>query len=1066
MCIVELHADVFVDEILAKKRQKEMKQRGVHMIKRWEMTLLLLIAALMPGLCMTAVSMDRNDMLSGEMTATRTDEIPSKSVAHRFSADLKAAPVDRNHEVRRVPDSRTDLFLECFEDGVPPTGWSAIVNNAFTWESSDFLSYEGVYHATCLYDEYYTGFQDEWLITPVIDLTTGGASWKLDFWWKGSYYWSVSPWNSCDLIVKISTDGGANWDDLWTEHDEGEFTNWEWHNTVIDLSAYLAENNVILAFNYSGYDGAQFSIDAVSINDAAMPTGRCCYGDPEAPSCADVTELDCAALDGDWERYKNCADHPCPIYYPPPPNDDWIDADTITGPFPDTVAGTTLGATVDCPSLFNWNAVWYVFETPYALSDVNIDYCGSVPGLGNIGSILFRDSVICGDFISREGYEWHDCGDGESNPRIWWTSLPGPTTYYLPVYTGNDALQQPFQFTISFSETPPPETGNYCGDPIVLDIGMANLPYTLTDQYTCGRDDWYENTCLDGYDRGEDIVYQLNLHVDIHLSILLDPGETTYTGILIDYTCPADPTTCIAQSVESDAKPHGIINVDLTAGTYYIMVDTWAPPDCIPSFDLTIEEYIVSDGNDCGEPIVVKLPDYLTQGPDNDSYIDEDQTTCGRKDDYDNTCLGNWDREEDIIYRLDVTEEIAIDVFLDPGLTNWTGILIDDNCPPDETDCIQYSTIGIGAHGLYDIALDPGIYYIMVDMNSSVGCIPSFDLTIRPVGSGLVNDEWENCMAIGDAVDLPFSTKQATPDGPGECMTSPNLWYCYTAPCTGTSTISLCESSYDTKLAVYDGVDPNVDPMMGCDDNSCGQQSELDVDVVAGNSYLIEVGGWSNYTGNGILNISCDGPPGNDNCEDVTPVLLTDDVPVTFTGNNTYATHQCDFFDGAHTWHAFTINTTMNVTLDYCSTYPAFDSAWNNLAIGCPCAEISDTGDYDLIDCGDDNITIKWNALEAGTYYYPVMRYSGATGPYILHIVANHVWICGDADGSGAVDIDDVVYLINYIFAGGPAPDPLATGDANCSGDVDIDDVVYLINYIFGGGHEPCDPDGDGVPDC
>ncbi|MFH1893168.1 MAG: hypothetical protein ABIK83_10870 [Candidatus Zixiibacteriota bacterium] len=27
----------------------------------------------------------------------------------------------------------------------------------------------------------------------------------------------------------------------------------------------------------------------------------------------------------------------------------------------------------------------------------------------------------------------------------------------------------------------------------------------------------------------------------------------------------------------------------------------------------------------------------------------------------------------------------------------------------------------------------------------------------------------------------------------------------------------------------------------------------------------------------------------------------------------------------------------------------------------------------------------------------------------------------GDADGSGGVDIDDVVYLINYIFSGGPA---------------------------------------------
>jgi murein tripeptide amidase MpaA len=74
--------------------------------------------------------------------------------------------------------------------------------------------------------------------------------------------------------------------------------------------------------------------------------------------------------------------------------------------------------------------------------------------------------------------------------------------------------------------------------------------------------------------------------------------------------------------------------------------------------------------------------------------------------------------------------------------------------------------------------------------------------------------------------------------------------------------------------------------------------------------------------------------------------------------------------------------------------------------------------------------------------------------------------VIGDADGSGGVDIDDVVFLINYIFGGGPAPDPLEVGDADCSGGVDIDDVVYLINYIFSGGNAPGDIDGDGMPDC
>jgi hypothetical protein len=82
---------------------------------------------------------------------------------------------------------------------------------------------------------------------------------------------------------------------------------------------------------------------------------------------------------------------------------------------------------------------------------------------------------------------------------------------------------------------------------------------------------------------------------------------------------------------------------------------------------------------------------------------------------------------------------------------------------------------------------------------------------------------------------------------------------------------------------------------------------------------------------------------------------------------------------------------------------------------------------------------------------------------------------CGDVNASGTVDIDDLIYLIFYIYAGGPAPEPCHSGDVDCSGaglfeDVDIDDVVYLILYIFANGSAPCDPypppNGDGIPDC
>lgn len=75
-------------------------------------------------------------------------------------------------------------------------------------------------------------------------------------------------------------------------------------------------------------------------------------------------------------------------------------------------------------------------------------------------------------------------------------------------------------------------------------------------------------------------------------------------------------------------------------------------------------------------------------------------------------------------------------------------------------------------------------------------------------------------------------------------------------------------------------------------------------------------------------------------------------------------------------------------------------------------------------------------------------------------------YLCGDTDESRAVDIDDVVSTIAYIFSGGPAPCPIIAGNADCIDIVDIDDAVWLIAYIFQSGNLPCDIDGDEVPDC
>jgi hypothetical protein len=72
--------------------------------------------------------------------------------------------------------------------------------------------------------------------------------------------------------------------------------------------------------------------------------------------------------------------------------------------------------------------------------------------------------------------------------------------------------------------------------------------------------------------------------------------------------------------------------------------------------------------------------------------------------------------------------------------------------------------------------------------------------------------------------------------------------------------------------------------------------------------------------------------------------------------------------------------------------------------------------------------------------------------------VGDWIWphYCGDANTDGLVDIGDIIFLINYFFLMGSAPDPLMAGDVNLNGDVDVGDVVYLINYLFLAGVAPC----------
>jgi len=84
--------------------------------------------------------------------------------------------------------------------------------------------------------------------------------------------------------------------------------------------------------------------------------------------------------------------------------------------------------------------------------------------------------------------------------------------------------------------------------------------------------------------------------------------------------------------------------------------------------------------------------------------------------------------------------------------------------------------------------------------------------------------------------------------------------------------------------------------------------------------------------------------------------------------------------------------------------------------------------------------------------------------PLSIRIVCKS-YICGDANHDGSADISDAVWIINYVFLGGPPPDPMAAGDVNCDCSVDLSDAIWIINYVLIGGNDPCDINDDGIED-
>ncbi len=446
--------------------------------------------------------------------------------------------------VKKYSPDKSILFEDDFQSYSPTTGtdpfpapWTRVNTHAsLTWRIGT-AALGGTQCALVNYGYEYD-IQDEWLISPLIDVSAISGAMMVDF----IYLHNNSTWPfDLDLYVSTTTMDLGEFTMVWSAMAEPH-PNMTWTATTVDLSAYTG-GNLYLAWRYSGADTDLGGIDNVVLYDVTVAPGRCCYGDPLDPDCNDELQSECLAR-ADYISFDQdlaCATDPCPIpnlgrccygdpYGPScadeyqfqceartdmiawtegidcttpcpvssaPDNDECANAEDVSGTFPIVVDGTTIDATEDCPDVFGgWYGVWYKFDVPYANFNVNIDFCNTPVEIYSIGAVLHH-SCVCDDYTLYSTGQFRDCGDGYTTPTIFWNNMTGPTTlYYLVAMTDESDLPAPmdFHFTIYVDEIIPPENDN-CADatPITEGTYYGNTTMATTDEagYYAGHNIWY-----------------------------------------------------------------------------------------------------------------------------------------------------------------------------------------------------------------------------------------------------------------------------------------------------------------------------------------------------------------------------------------------------------------------------------------------------------------------------------------------------------------------------------------------------------------------------------------------
>ena len=311
------------------------------------------------------------------------------------------------------------------------------------------------------------------------------------------------------------------------------------------------------------------------------------------------------------------------------------------------------------------------------------------------------------------------------------------------------------------------------------------------------------------------------------------------------------------------------------------------------------------------------------------------------------------------------------------------------------------------------------------------------------------NDDYHTPQVVGIgsvALDNRCATGQANepniPCGGNGAIHS--LFYIFTPATAGLYRIDTCGSTFDTVLASV-GPDPNGGPfrVVSCDDDFCGLQSAIDVQLAANVPLRILVDGWSGATGTGLLNVTALGlAPANDGCDTPTVLPAAGPFPLVSQQDTTNSTtdpadpaQSCSFLAPAQNshsvWYRWTPTVNADTLVDTCgSNYDTVLTVYSG-----PCNALVEVACND--DGGSPNCAVtlqsgaSWRAIVGTTYLIEVTRFGvGAAGN--LRLTLNRGNALPDNDECGGA---------TPLAGGGPFP---ILGNQNTAGaTVAADDPVH-----------------------